>query len=127
MGMKNISNTQLHSEKLLITTAAEANAVHLRICSLLIEDCFAIGEFLIAQKAKVKHGEWQKWVKENLIFCDRTARRYMWVAEHRHALESDTIGVLGGNTVAESKEIVIMLTAGEDGNSLRRQRDEGSA
>jgi hypothetical protein len=60
---------------LIISTAEEANAAHRRIVAT-VQDAIAIGEFLTRQKAKLKHGEWLPWVKENLEFSRQTADNY---------------------------------------------------
>jgi Protein of unknown function (DUF3102) len=38
------------------------------------------GELLLRAKAKVGHGQWQKWQKENLRFSTRTAQLYAYLA-----------------------------------------------
>ena len=49
------------------------------IISLIIES----GELLTGIKKSVGHGKWMGWVKANLKFTDRTASRYMLVAEYK--------------------------------------------
>lgn len=39
------------------------------------------GELLARKKASLKHGEWGTWLKANITFAERTARRYMTFAE----------------------------------------------
>lgn len=43
----------------------------------------AAGEALIEAKARLKHGEWLPWVRDNLDFSERTASRYMTIASNR--------------------------------------------
>src|SRR5271165_5706446 len=71
----------------VISTAEEANAAHRRIVAT-VQDAIAIGEFLTRQKAKLKHGEWLPWVKENLEFSRQTADNYRRLYENRDKLPS---------------------------------------
>src|SRR5215212_9148639 len=41
------------------------------------------GEALIAAKARVRHGEWLPWLAAHFPASERTARRYMQLAENR--------------------------------------------
>jgi hypothetical protein len=47
------------------------------------EHAMAAGDLLIQAKAKVNHGGWQLWLKENCAFSERTAQLYMQLAENR--------------------------------------------
>jgi hypothetical protein len=47
-----------------------------------------IGVELIAASEEVPHGEWERWLKEEFDWSDRTARRYVSVAS---AFSSDTV------------------------------------
>jgi hypothetical protein len=48
---------------------------------------FEAGELLKRAKAKVPHGEWKQWLKANCELKERTAQRYMRLAENRKAIE----------------------------------------
>jgi len=53
------------------------------------------GKALLRVKEIVKHGRFEKWVKENCkAITDRTARRYMSLANRTHV--SDLLGTSGG-------------------------------
>ena len=52
-----------------------------------LADAITIGGLLFEQKKLVKHGQFTKWVKENLPFKIRTAQRYMKLAAYQEALE----------------------------------------
>ena len=41
----------------------------------------SIGSELIAAKAEIPHGNWTKWLEENFQWHERTARRFMAIAE----------------------------------------------
>jgi predicted transcriptional regulator len=45
------------------------------------EDIVAIGDHLIAARAKAGHGNWLPWLKREFNWSDQTARRFMQVAE----------------------------------------------
>jgi hypothetical protein len=61
-----------------------------------LADAIEAGELLTSLKAARPHGEWLTFVKLQLPFEERTARRYMWVCEHREELlsKSDTVSDL---------------------------------
>lgn len=42
-----------------------------------------IGQLLTEKKAELKHGEFGKWITDNLAFTDRTARNYMRLYENK--------------------------------------------
>lgn len=72
--------------KLDTTTAQKINALHNDIESLLnqgINKAIEIGELLTAKKTELPHGEFGKWITDNLIFSDRTARNYMRLFENK--------------------------------------------
>lgn len=52
------------------------------------------GERLTQKKDTLKHGEWTRWIVENLSFDIRTAQRYMKAYEHRDQLKNDTVSHL---------------------------------
>jgi hypothetical protein len=53
---------------------------------------FEAGELLRRVKAKVPHGAWKKWLKKNCDLKERTAQRYMKLAENRKAIEEKLKG-----------------------------------
>lgn len=71
----------------LITRSEEKiNTLHNEIAGLLhegIEKAIEIGELLTAKKKELQHGEFGTWIKDNLIFTDRTARNYMRLFENK--------------------------------------------
>jgi len=50
-----------------------------------------IGALLRKQKDSLKPGDFTPWVKANLPFTDKTARRYVTVYEKRDNLKADTV------------------------------------
>lgn len=52
-----------------------------------------IGRRLIEAKAQIPHGEWQKWLAEKVAFSERSAQRFMRIAESYK--DADTVSGLG--------------------------------
>jgi len=59
-----------------------------------MEKAFRIGQLLVEQKAELKHGEFTPWIESNLLFTDRTARRYMNIFENWDKLKTDSVSDL---------------------------------
>jgi hypothetical protein len=74
-----------------ITTAAQANEAHHRINGLFL-DALGLGKFLVEQKEKVGHANWEQWVKDELEFTARTASRYMRLYNERNQFAIEQIG-----------------------------------
>jgi hypothetical protein len=53
-----------------------------------------IGELLVEQKQKLPHGQFTKWVEENLPFTIRTAQNYMKVFFNKERLKNENISLL---------------------------------
>lgn len=53
-----------------------------------------IGELLVQVRESLDHGAWLPWLKANVPFTDRTARRYIRVYEHRDQIKLDTVSDL---------------------------------
>ena len=54
------------------------------------KDILAIGELLLEAKAKVGHGKWLSWLKEEVSMSDRSAAKYMKAAEFAVKFELDS-------------------------------------
>jgi len=61
-------------------------------------DIVAIGTNLICAKRRLDHGKFGKWLKAEFLWSDRTARRFMQVAEV-FAGKTDTVSVLEPTTL----------------------------
>ncbi len=59
-----------------------------------LEKGIRIGELLAEQKDALKHGEFTKWVNDNLPFTDRTARNYMRLFNEQDRLKTESVSVL---------------------------------
>jgi hypothetical protein len=71
-----------------ITTVAQANEAHHRINGLFL-DALGLGRFLVEQKEKVGHSNWEQWVKDKLEFTSRTASRYMLLYNERNQFATE--------------------------------------
>jgi hypothetical protein len=83
----------------LTELAGRINAEHRQVETALragLEHARAAGELLLQAKAQCGHGHWLEWLKANVAFTDRTARRYMTVASRWEELtdKSDTVSDL---------------------------------
>ena len=62
------------------TTEQRINSLHEGLKALLqrgIEQALEIGKLLTEKKSELKHGQLGQWIRDNLIFSERTAQRYM--------------------------------------------------
>lgn len=75
----------------------EIRRLHTEILNSLkmsLEKAIRIGNLLTKQKENLKHGEFTKWVNDNLPFTDRTARNYMRVFQEKDRLKTETVSDL---------------------------------
>jgi hypothetical protein len=63
------------------TRINEAHHLAIQHAGKAIEHAIACGQMLIAAKAKVPHGKWLPWLRENITFSERSAQGYMRIAE----------------------------------------------
>ena len=77
--------------------AARINKLHSEIGAALrlsLQHAIEIGGILADAKLQIGHGEFGRWLADNVEFSDRTARRYMLLFEKRDRLKSDTVSDL---------------------------------
>jgi predicted component of type VI protein secretion system len=78
--------------------ADEINARHNKIVALgktALAEAIRIGELLVANRQAVRHGDWLKWLKKNIVFNERTAQRYIACFDNRERLlKNDTLSYL---------------------------------
>jgi len=60
----------------------------------MLQNIMRIGELLVQQKQKLPHGQFTKWVEENLPFTNRTAQNYMKVFRNKEQLKNENVSVL---------------------------------
>jgi hypothetical protein len=78
---------------------SRSNAEHQQVETALragLEHARVADELLLQAKAQCGHGRWLEWLKANVAFTDRTARRYMTIASRWEELtgKSDTVSDL---------------------------------
>lgn len=57
--------------------AKRINELHHAMINRTVQDAIKIGGLLVKQKEACRHGNWEKWMKDNLEFSMATAKRYM--------------------------------------------------
>ena len=70
-------------------TERRINELHNELTGLLnssLDKAIEIGLLLTEKKAELKHGQFGKWIEENLVFSDRTARNYIKLFENKDKL-----------------------------------------
>jgi Protein of unknown function (DUF3102) len=70
----------------LASLADAANIEHRAFeatASAAVAHAVAAGEALAKAKAQLPHGDWLPWLRANVDFSERTARRYMTIAANR--------------------------------------------
>jgi len=68
----------------LPTLAAGINESHvlaMQHANKAIEHAFRCGDLLIEAKAKVPHGQWLPWLRQNVDFSERSVQVYMRIAQ----------------------------------------------
>ena len=70
------------------------------------KNVFEIGKRLMQAKKMLKHGEWEKWLERNFELSDRTARRYMAIAEKFG--KTDTVSEIDFSTFKTAKLITLL-------------------
>ena len=60
----------------------------------MLQNIMQIGGLLVQRKQKLPHGQFTKWVEENLPFTTRTAQNYMKVFRNKEQLKNENVSVL---------------------------------
>jgi hypothetical protein len=79
------------------------------------EHGIAAGELLIEAKAKVPHGQWLPWLKDNCSMSERTAQLYMRLAKNREAVEDQ---IRNGDADLSLNEATALLMLSSDVRKL---------
>ena len=81
-----------------------------------MEHAFKAGQLLMEAKSGLAHGEWLAWLKENCPdISERTAQRYMRLAENRDELEAKPATV--ADLTMRAAEEALTTPRGIEGNS----------
>jgi hypothetical protein len=78
----------------LETAAARINSLYREIdtaARMSLEKAVEIGRLLLEEKRRLAHGQWERWVDENIDLSKPTAWRYMRLWERRATIESFTV------------------------------------
>jgi hypothetical protein len=59
----------------------EAHQLAIGHAGKAIEHAIACGQMLLEAKAKVPHGKWLPWLRDNITFGERSAQGYMRIAQ----------------------------------------------
>ena len=76
--------------ELELTVVERINAEHYaceRAARTALKHAIRCGELLEEQKAKIPHGEWGAWLRENFDGANRSAQVYMRLSRNREAVE----------------------------------------
>jgi hypothetical protein len=60
----------------------QAHHLAMRHANEAVGQAIACGEMLLEAKAKVPHGQWLPWLRQNVTFGERSAQGYMRLATH---------------------------------------------
>ena len=66
----------------------EEHAACLAAVNNALDHALCCGELLLEAKRECRHGEWQKWLADNFVGSDRTARAYMRIARHHDVIDA---------------------------------------
>ncbi|MFK4725850.1 hypothetical protein ABIE89_006950 [Bradyrhizobium niftali] len=79
------------------------------------EHGMAAGDLLVEAKAKVPHGQWLPWLKDNCAMSERTAQLYMRLAKNREAIEEQ---IRNGSADLSMNEAAALLMLSSDVRKL---------
>ncbi|MGN4127994.1 DUF3102 domain-containing protein [Lysinibacillus sphaericus] len=71
--------TQLITERSTDVIAAEINAIKFQTQTMMLQASSEIGKRLIEAKEQLQHGDWGKWLKENVEYSQSTANNLMQI------------------------------------------------
>lgn len=116
----------VRSVEALAELAGRINAEHHHVETALragLEHAKRAGDLLIDAKKQCKHGQWLPWLKANVRFTDRTARRYMELASRWDELgaKTDTVSDLS------YRDAIALLSGPSAEDEAKAQRVADSA
>jgi Protein of unknown function (DUF3102) len=85
-----MSTTNATEEPTLLELATRIRVGHSAVIEgkkNIVRKAIEVGGWLNEAKAKVEHGEWLPWLKANCQISERTAQRYMHLADAKEPLE----------------------------------------
>jgi hypothetical protein len=116
----------------VVDTAQQINVLHESLLSQLrqsVETVVEIGKLLTEKKTELPHGAFGTWIKDNLIFTDRTARNYIKLFQNKdkvlqagsiaeaykmlEAPKTETVSDLDNEKAAYLNEVLTKMLPGE--------------
>jgi hypothetical protein len=76
-----------------------------------IDHSIAAGALLIEAKAKVPHGQWLPWLRDNCAISERTAQLYMRLAKNRTEIEASAKSASVADLTLNEAAALLMLSS----------------
>ncbi|WP_416141152.1 DUF3102 domain-containing protein [Lysinibacillus capsici] len=109
--------TQLITERSTDVIAAEINAIKFQTQTMMLQASSEIGKRLIEAKEQLPHGEWGKWLKENVEYSQSTANNLMQI----HVEYSSNSQAFGN--LSYSKAVALLGIEEEDREAFLQEND----
>ncbi|WNN76715.1 DUF3102 domain-containing protein [Lysinibacillus capsici] len=109
--------TQLITERSTDVIAAEINAIKFQTQTMMLQASSEIGKRLIEVKERLPHGEWGKWLKENVEYSQSTANNLMQI----HVEYSSNSQAFGN--LSYSKAVALLGIDAEDREAFLQEND----
>lgn len=109
--------TQLITERSTDVIAAEINAIKFQTQTMMLQASSEIGKRLIEAKERLPHGEWGKWLKENVEYSQSTANNLMQI----HVEYSSNSQAFGN--LSYSKAVALLGIDAEDREAFLQEND----
>lgn len=109
--------TQLITERSADVIAAEINAIKYQTQTMMLQASAEIGKRLIEAKEQLPHGEWGKWLKENVEYSQSTANNLMQI-HMEYSSNSQAFGDL-----SYSKAVALLGIDSEDREAFLQEND----
>ncbi len=109
--------TQLITERSADVIAAEINAIKFQTQTMMLQASAEIGKRLIEAKEQLPHGEWGKWLKENVEYSQSTANNLMQI-HMEYSSNSQAFGNL-----SYSKAVALLGIESEDREAFLQEND----
>ncbi|MBX8942552.1 MULTISPECIES: DUF3102 domain-containing protein [unclassified Lysinibacillus] len=109
--------TQLITERSTDVIAAEINAIKFQTQTMMLQASSEIGKRLIEAKEQLPHGEWGKWLKENVEYSQSTANNLMQI----HVEYSSNSQAFGN--LSYSKAVALLGIEAENREAFLQEND----
>lgn len=109
--------TQLITERSTDVIAAEINAIKYQTQNMMLQASSEIGKRLIEVKEQLPHGEWGKWLKDNVEYSQSTANNLMQI-HLEYSANSQAFGNL-----SYSKAVALLGIDAEEREAFIQEND----